>query len=140
MAAIVIPSWTAGIGGQVLKAAGAITSTTAQTAVTVGRCEFEVQADWTACKISANDETYLDVIEANTVAAPTVWNRIGVLNLLGAVEIVVEGDATATGSVRAAFRNPYDYQVRLKTWIAGTLPSVNHAAKLYPMRSLSLAG
>jgi hypothetical protein len=137
MADIVVNTPVAAIGGIALKAAGAITATTAHTEVHMGTGDFAVQMDWTACKISANDETYLVAVEGKN---GSTWTRIGILNLLGAVEIVVEGDAKATGSARAAFYNPYGGLVRLKTWIGGTLPSINFSAKAYPIKDLSVAG
>jgi hypothetical protein len=139
MADIVIPSRSALLGGTELKAAGLIAADTAHTAISMGHSVFTVQMDWTACEIVSNDELYIVTVEANTEAATTTWTNIGYLAVLGALEVNAgEGDAPATGSLRGAFFNPYNHQVRLKTWVNGTIATgINFSAKAYPIESLS---
>lgn len=141
MAVIDIPSRKAGIGGIDLKAAGLVAATTAHLAVYVGRADFVVQMDWTACEIASNDEIYVIPVEANTRAEPTTWRVIGFLAVLGAEERTLNGDAPAAGSIRAEFNNPYDNEVRLKTWVGGTVATgINYGAKLYPPKDLQVIG
>lgn len=141
MTAIVIASRTPGLGGQVSKAAGAITASAAHTALEFAKCKFVAEIDWTACDVSSADELYIVTIEANTHAATTTWTVIGYLLAIGATASVASsGDATATGQVRAAFDNPYDYQVRAHSYLAGTTPSITSAINFYPPGSLDITG
>lgn len=138
MADIVAQTPTALMGGVALKAAGLVAATTAETAILAGHGWMTVQMDWTAAEIASNDEYYLITIEANTLAATTTWTRIGILEFLGAVEKTIEGDATATGTTRASFFNSKNYQIRVKTWVAGTIATgINFSAKAYPIDSLN---
>lgn len=139
MAAIVIPSRSSLLGGTELKAAGLIAADTGHTAIAMGHSVFAVQMDWTACEIATGDEFYMVTVEANTESATSTWTNIGVLAVLGATAVVGgEGDAPATGSARGAFFNPYNHQVRLKTWVNGTIATgINFSAKAYPIESLS---
>ncbi len=142
MTDIVINTPVAAIGGVALKAAGLIATTTAHTGVLLDNGPFAVQIDWTACEVATGDELYIIAVEANTVAAPTVWTQIGIMYVLGGTAKVASmGDATATGSARAAFHNSKGYQVRLKTWVSGTVATgINYAAKAYPIKDLSVIG
>lgn len=142
MANIAINTPVAGIGGLALKAAGLVASTTAETGVAVGRGVFEIQIDWTACEIASGDELYIITVEANTKAATSTWTEIGGFRPLGATaKVSSSGDATAAGSIRQAFNNPGDYQIRVKCWVSGSIASgINYSAKLYNIKSLALAG
>lgn len=142
MANIVIPAaamYPAMIGGISLKAAGLVAADTAHTGVLIGRAQFLVQMDWTACEIATGDELYIITVEAEDSAG--VYTRIGVLNILGAAAVVGgEGDAPATGSVRGSFANPYykagGSNVRLHTWVNGTIATgLNYSASLFPIEN-----
>ena len=141
MTAIVPAPRTEAIGAIVLKAAGALTASTAGTAVTLDRTQFDVDINWSAIDISSTDELYLVTIEANTQAAPTVWTVIAHAMCIGATaKVASSGDATATGQMRLGVDNPYDYQVRIHTWISGTTPSINFTANAYPIKNISYIG
>jgi hypothetical protein len=122
-----------------LKAAGLIAATTAHLEVVQGHGPFCVRAALTACEIASNDEFYKVVVEANTLAAPTTWTEIGVLGVFGATEVMAtSGDSSATAAVKAGFMNPYDYEVRLKTYVSGTIATgINFAADLFPIENLA---
>lgn len=139
MADIVIQSLDTLQGGTALKAAGLVAATAAGTGIQMGHGWFTVQMDWTAAEIASNDEFYKVTIEANTLAATTTWTEIGVLAVLAATEVnASSGDATATGSIRAAFFNTKNYQVRVKTWVSGTIATgINYSASAYPIGSLN---
>jgi hypothetical protein len=138
MSDVALSTPVAAIGGIALKAAGLIATTTAHTEVDVGHGGFVIQADWTAVESASNDELFVGVIEANSEAADSTWKTIGFLFALGATEVLASmGDAPAAGSIRAAYFNPYDYKIRIKTFVSGTVGSgINFAAKLYPMKDL----
>lgn len=122
-----------------LKAAGLIAADTAHTEVEVGHGPFCVRAEWTANEIASNDELYIVVVEANTLAAPTTWTQIGVLLVTGATEVIGGiADGAAAGSVKQGFNNPYDDKIRLKTFVNGSLATgFNFFADLYPIENLA---
>jgi hypothetical protein len=142
MAAIVINTPVAPIGGVALKAAGLVAATTAETAVLLDGGAFAVQIDWTAAEIASADELYIITVEANTRAATTTWTEIGGFRALGATaKTASSGDANATGSIRQGFYNPKDYQVRIKTWVSGTIATgLNFSAKAFPIKDLNAVG
>ncbi len=89
---------------------------------------------------ASNDELYIVAVEANTLAAPTVWATIGILGIFGATEVMASmGDSPAATafSIKAGFKNYAGYQVRLKTWVSGTVATgINFGAKFYPVGDL----
>lgn len=139
MAEIVLANPASMIGGTALKAAGLVAADTAETGVVLGHGMFCVYGAWTAAEILSNDEFYMVTVEANTRLAPTVWTNIGYLFAVGALEVEGgEGDAPATGSVKAGFFNPYDYQVRVKCWVNGTIATgLNYLATAFPIQNLA---
>ena len=139
MSDIVIQSLTTLMGGTVLKAAGLVAATAGHTAVTLGHGKFTIQLDWTACEIASNDELYIITVEANTLAATSTWTKIGDLLTIGATEVVASsGDGLAAGSVRASFENTKNYQIRIKTWVSGTVATgINYAASAFPADALN---
>lgn len=141
MADIVIQTPDTLMGGTALKAAGLIAATTAHTGIDMGHGWVCIQLAWTAAEIASNDELYIIKVEANTKAATTTWTEIGHLATLGATEVTAStGDATATGTIRAAFFNSKDYQIRLKTWASGTIATgINFSADAHPIHSLNNA-
>lgn len=121
--------------GQTLKAAALVAATTAETGVTLGRGWFIVRVLATAVEIASNDELYIIDLEANTVAADTTWKSIAPSMAMGATEMVASaGDALGTEDIVFAVFNPYDYQVRVKTWVSGTIATgANFSVAAYPM-------
>lgn len=128
------------IGGIELKAAGLVAADTNHTAVEVGTCAFAVRLAWTACEVASNDELYHILVEANTEAATTTWTRIGHLACLGASQVTGGVTATAaTGEIVAGFYNPNNYQIRLSTYVNGTIATgINFSAKMFPIENLSI--
>jgi hypothetical protein len=127
------------LGATVLKAAGLVAADTNHSAVLVGHGPFAIRAAWTANEIASNDELYIVVVEANTLAATTTWTQIGVLLVTGATEVIGGvADGAATGAVKQGFINPYDYQIRLATYVNGALASgFNYSADLFPIENLA---
>ena len=134
MANISIPTRPAVLGATAAKAAGLVAASAGHTAVLLEKGDFAAQIDWTACEIGSGDEFYLIAVQANTAAAPTVWNIIGYLAALGAnTPCAGLGDTPATGSMRGRFNNPYDYQVRLYTGVNGTIATgINYTGSFLP--------
>lgn len=122
-----------------LKAAGLVAADTAHSAVLVGRGPFAVRLAWTAAEIATGDEFYSVVVEANTLDVPGTWIQIGVLLVAGASAVIGGAAATAaTGAVKQGFINPNDYQIRLRTWVNGTIATgINYSADLYPIENLA---
>ena len=118
----------------VLKAAALVAADTASAGVYVGRGWFIVQIIWTACEIASSDEFYNVQFQFNTAAADSTWLdgpnvAFGDTLLLGGA-----ADTSATGDMVLAIFNPYDHQVRVNTWVTGTIATgFNFAVNAYPM-------
>lgn len=129
---------TAQLGAISLKAAGLVAADTNHTAVTPNTAAFAVRFAWTACEIASNDELYVVVVEANTAAATTTWTRLGTLFVGGATEVTGgSGDTATSGEYTQGFYNPYGYQVRISTYVNGTIATgINFSADLFPIETL----
>jgi hypothetical protein len=121
--------------GLALKAAGLIAADTNSDGVTVGRGFYLCKIAWTASEIVDNDELYNIVLEANTVAADTTWDRLGGGLLAGATEVNGgAADIAASGEVVFGVFNPKDYQMRVATFVNGTIATgMNFSVTLYPV-------
>lgn len=143
MANIVIPGSTffpAMNGAIPLKAAGLVAASAAHTSVVVGHAAFCIELDWTACEIDTGNEHYHITVEVEDASG--TWTQVGVLADIGATASVAsEGDAPATGNIKAGFRNPFKGQgshVRLHTWVSGTVATgINFSANLFPIDNLN---
>jgi hypothetical protein len=127
------------IGGIALKAAGLVAADTNHDAVRVGHGPFCIRAAWTAAEIASNTELYIVVVEANTLAATDTWTQIGVLLVAGATEVIGGiADAAASGAVKGGFVNPYDNQIRLRTYVNGDIATgFNFSADAFPIENLA---
>lgn len=121
------------LGGVELKAAGAETSSTAQSGVVVGKGKMRVVTTITAIDTAGNDEHYTVVLEANTAAVTGTWYELGVL--------FSGGDSTTTGrssddtadELEIIIDNPYDYQVRVRSYMIGGTTSLTYSVNAYPL-------
>lgn len=133
-------AWTpeAPMGGTELKAAGLVAADTNHTAVRVGHGPLGVYLAWTAAEIASNDELYIVVLEANTLAETSTWTQIGVVGAFGATEVIGGiADTATSGALKSGFVNPYDYQVRISTYVNGTIATgLNFSASLIPIEAL----
>lgn len=118
-----------------LKASGLIAADTNSTGVTVGRGLYLCKIAWTAAEIVDNDELYNIVLEANTVAVTGTWDRLGGGFLAGPTEVIGgAGDIAASGEIVFGVFNPYDYQMRVATYVNGTIATgMNFSVTLYPV-------
>lgn len=119
--------------GIVLKAAGLVAADTAETGVFVGKGWMLIELIWTACEAASNDEFYNVQFQFNTQAAASTWLDdisipFGDTLLLGGA-----AETAATGTMYFGLHNPYDHQVRVNTWVTGTIATgFNFAVTAYP--------
>ena len=129
---------TAQNGAISLKAAGLVAADTNHTAVMTRASAFAIRFAWTACETASTDELYVVVVEANTAAATSTYTRIGTLFVGGHTNVIGgAGTTAATGEYMQAFYNPYGYQVRISTYVNGTIATgINFSADLFPIQTL----
>jgi hypothetical protein len=121
-------------GGIALKAAGLIAADTASAGVYLGRGTYLIRVVWTACEVASGDELYNITIEGNTSGATSTWKKLGGQLFLGANAVNGgDGDAPATGDEVFTVYNPGDYQVRVNTFVNGTIATgCNFSVTAYP--------
>ena len=123
-----------GSGGVALKAAGLVAADTAETGVFLGRGWHVINLVWTACEAATNDEFYNVQFQANTVAAATTWLDLPNVALGDTTLLGDAAETAATGDMAFAIFNPYDHQVRVNTWVTGTIATgMNFAVTAYPI-------
>jgi len=128
-----------GSGGVAMKAAALVAADTAETGVFLGRGWFAVRIVWTACEVATGDEMYNVEFQANTAAVTGTWLELGNMSFGASATPLGGAVATAaTGEQWLAFFNPYDNQVRVNTWVAGTIATgFNFSVDAYPLTHLS---
>lgn len=128
-----------GSGGVALKAAGLVAADTAETGVFVGRGWLAIRIAWTAAEVASTDELYNVTFQANTAAATSTWIDLQAGCVFGdSVALGGAVDTAATGEVWFAIFNPYDHQVRVNTFVAGTIATgMNFSVDAYPLTHLS---
>jgi hypothetical protein len=110
------------LGAVSLKAAALITADGTSTAVETGKGKFRIVLTTTAVEAASNDELYVVEIEANTRAATSTWYAIGTVAVLGAAEVTGrESDNADAGVYEVIIDNPYDYQLRERHYVNGTI-------------------
>jgi len=133
---MIIATWTPDgkVGPFALKASGALTASANGTAYEVGKGKFRIVTAVTAIVVTANTEHYTVVIEANSRAASTVWNEIGVAFSGGAKEVTGRSADDAADEYEIIVDNPYDYQIRVTHYIVGSSDvSITDSVKAYPL-------
>lgn len=119
-----VASWSPDgkLGALSLKAAGLITADGTATAVEIGKGKYRIVLTTTAVEIASNNELYVVELEANTRNTTTTWYTIGTLAVLGAKEVTGRDTDTADAGVyEIIVDNPYDYQVRVRYYVNGTI-------------------
>lgn len=120
------------LGAVTLKAAGLVAETTNETAVYVGKGKMRIVTNITAIEVASNNELYIAVIEANDRSASTTWREIGTLFARGAKEVTGRTDDDSIDEEEIIIDNPYDYQVRVTTYVVGSIATgINFTAKAY---------
>lgn len=125
------------LGGVTLKAAGLVAADKSETAVTIGKGKYRIVLATTAVEIADNDELYVVELEANTLNATSTYYTIATLAVLGALEVTGrDTDSSAAETYEIIVDNPYDYQVRVRTYVNGTVATgVNFSVVAYPLMS-----
>ena len=117
------------MGGVELLASGVLAASAAGAGVKVGRGRFDVvfilEAATTTIDATNHGNFY---VEANTVAAPTVWVKLAALHL----DVDVLDTAGAGVKVLIPIFNPCNHQIRLNYVEVGTT-SITVSAKIYPV-------
>lgn len=128
-----------GSGGVSLKAAGLIAADTDHTAAFLGRGWSAIRIAWTAAEVASTDELYNVVFQADTKAAEGTYIDLQVGVAFGdSVALGGAVDTAATGEMWLAIFNPYDNNVRARTFVAGTIATgFNCTIDAYPMPHLS---
>ena len=123
------------VGGLELRASAAAGADATADAVEIGKGKYRIVTTWTGCEVDDNDELYVITLEANTRYATSTWYEIGVLAVLGdSVATGRDTDNSSTGSVEIIVDNPYDYQVRVRTYVNGTITTgVTYSVTAYPL-------
>jgi len=120
-----------------LKTAGLITEETNETAVYVGKGKFRIVTAITAIEVASNNELYISVIEANTRGATSTYYEIGTLFARGAKEVTDRAADDAADEEEIIIDNPYDYQVRVTTYVVGSISTgINYTVKAYRLLDL----
>lgn len=125
-----------GSGGVSLKAAGLIAADTASTGAFLGRGWHLARIAWTACEIATGDELYNVQFQADTKAAEGTYGTDLVNVSFGGSAVPLGGAAAtaATGEQWVGFFNPNDNQVRVNTWVNGTIATgFNFTVDAYPI-------
>lgn len=126
------PKWS--IGPVSLWTAANTTTTANGTAATAGQGLYLIKIVASALEIASNDEIYGISVQANTVAASSTWYEIGRLTL-GCLEKNGVGTDDIADTFWIGVYNPYDYQIRIRTVVAGTIDTtgINFTADMYPV-------
>jgi len=123
-------------GETVLQASTTITTSTNSTGVFVGRGLMAVKIDVTALELGDGFDSVCFYVEANSSAASTTWEQIGV---------IVAGDVTGIGvaqgvdTYQVIVNNVQDNQVRIGAYVLGSAASVTYSASVTPIRSKDIA-
>lgn len=124
------------LGAVALKAAGLVTAEANETAVEVGKGKMRIVTNITAIEIASNNELYISVIEANTRAATSTWYEIATLFARGAKEVTDRAADDAADEEEIIIDNPYDYQVRVTTYVVGSIDTgINYTVDAYTLLS-----
>jgi hypothetical protein len=119
-----------------LKSSAAITNATTknvETAVEVGKGKMRCVTAVTAINVTGDNDQYLMVLEANTRADTSTFYEIGVLFFGGAKEMTGRSADDAADEYEIIVDNPYDYQVRVVTYVVASSGSITSSVKAYAL-------
>lgn len=124
------------LGAVALKAAGLIAASATETAVEVGKGKFRAVSTITAIETASGDEQYIALIEANTRGATSTWYEIATLFARGASAATGRSAADVADAEEVIVDNPYDYQVRVRTYVVGSVSTgINYTVDAYTLLS-----
>jgi hypothetical protein len=119
-----------------LKASAALTNATTknvETAVEIGKGKFRIVTAVTAINVTGDNDQYLMVLEANTRDATSTYYEIGTLFFGGAKEMTGRSADDAIDEYEIIVDNPYDYQVRVVSYIVASSGSITSSVKAYAL-------
>lgn len=122
------------IGGTALKASGAVTASTQETAVEIGKGKFKIVTTVTAVDVASTDEGYVINLEASTRATPATWFTLATL-LAGGATAVWKMPGIIIGTYVTIVENPYDYYVRVTTTCLASGSSITFSVDAYPVET-----
>lgn len=126
------PSDYRGLEGVALKSAGAITSTTNETAVTLGKGRYRLYVNITAIDDDAADDLYHILIQANTESATSTWYELTPKMCFGNSTATGDSTSDSTDTFDIIVDNPYDHQMRVRTIVKGTVTTgINYTVDAY---------
>jgi len=104
--------------------------------VAIGKGMYILELSITSIEIASHDEVYSYTITANTRAASTTWKEIAQIGPYGAYQITGKaGDdnfSTASSKIYVGIYNPYDFEIRARQCVDGTIASgINTGIKVY---------
>lgn len=124
------------LGAVTLEASAAhATNDAVGTAVFIGKGKKRIVTDATVVKVSGNNEMYLITLEANTIAATTTYKTIATLFAGGDTSVTGRDTDDVLDSQEIIIDNPYDYQVRVRSNMVGSSPSITYSVNAYPLGS-----
>lgn len=109
------------LGGVTLKSSGAVTTDTTETAVEVGKGKYRIVIAITAIDVDTSDDMYNIVLEANTRNATSTWYRLTPKQCFGHSTATGDDSSDGADEYEIIVDNIYDYQVRVKTFVVGTV-------------------
>jgi hypothetical protein len=122
------------LGGIALKASGAVTASTQETAVFLGKGKFRIVTVVSAVDVAGTDEGYVVNLEADSSAAAATYFEIATL-LAGGATTVWKKPSIVTGTYVTIVENPYDYNVRVTTTILAGSSSITFSVTAYPVET-----
>lgn len=123
-----------GVDGTSLQASTTITTSTAATAVEVGKGLFCVVITVTAVHQESGFDNVAFWIEANTKAATSTYTQLACLPVGDATGVGIAIGSTGVGSFPIFVFNPYDNGIRINAKVLGSTDSVTYSAAIYPIR------
>ena len=123
-----------GMDGTVLQASTTITSSTATTAVEVGKGAFVVEIDVTAIHQESGFDAVIFWVEVNTKAATSTYEQCAALPVGDATGTGIAIGTTGVGTFPIMVYNVRDNALRLNVKVLGSTDSVTYSAKIYPLR------
>jgi hypothetical protein len=122
-------------GGQKITSTGEISVITSGSAHSIGRGFYIAKVAIRSIEVASGDEGYTIDLVANTRSASTSWFTIPLGNVgdLAVTGRSVDDSASQPGILYTAFYCPYDYQIKSRVGVVGTVASgIDLTITIYP--------
>ena len=121
-------------GGVSLKASGAVTTDTTETAVELGKGRYDLYVSISAIETASGDEFYHILLEGNTRNTTGTYYEIGEIGSFGAATPTGRASADTAANFWRTVENPLDYQVRVRTYTNGSISTgITFSVTAYPV-------